>query len=751
MFGWSSLKATLLMALLSLSTVALAKDYKGAEIITHQTFKYGAFEARIRGAKGSGMITAFFLWKNGSELPGTEWQEQDFELFGKDGRYQTQVMTPGDPRTENNVYHTLPVKSYDAYHTYRMEWTPTYLAFYVDGVLVRRETDPVRYAKLLDPARAEPAQLRLSMWAGDFNWSGAFDAAAVPAATYIEFANVYAYTPGTGEGGSNFTPIWKDDFNTIDNSRWWFANWTFEYAVNDYVTANARAIDGKLVLALTTNQNSGQFPAVIPGDNPPTDPVDPETPEQYTPVAVPGRVQAEVVSDYLDTTAANQGTASCSATSVDAQTTTDAGGGCNVGWTIAGEWLEYRIDVTEAGEYDVLTRAATARAGAVFSVELDGVDISGPVTVANNGWQSFSHYAARTYLEAGEHTIRVNIIGSNVNLNYIDVLKVAVTDEPPQPEPPVGVVIPAKIEAEHFDDFFDTTSAQRGNVGCNTGAVDAEFTTDVGGGCNIGWAAPGEWLAYNIQASAGDYDLLLRVATATSGRLVTVEIDGVIVGEDLLVPQSGWQDFFDVVLPVSLTEGEHTVRVFFENGNVNFNYLVFSNSGVSQPPVEPEPEAPVVPEETAPTEPEAPEEQPEEPAPSPEEPAPNPEEPACAAVTLQAEHMVPSTGGASPNGWNLWTNGTLSQSYSFKGGDTLIEVIAHGSLAAGVWPNMNVLVNGVVVGSATVDSATYGSYFFSIDAPIGTANLAVQFTNDYFQNGEDRNLYIDAIKVDECF
>ena len=75
---------------------ALAKPWKGAELITQQTFRYGAFEARILAARGSGLITPFFLWKNDSEVPGQEWQEQDFEIFGRDGRYQTQLMTPGE-------------------------------------------------------------------------------------------------------------------------------------------------------------------------------------------------------------------------------------------------------------------------------------------------------------------------------------------------------------------------------------------------------------------------------------------------------------------------------------------------------------------------------------------------------------------------------------------------------------------------------------------------------------------------------
>jgi endo-1,3-1,4-beta-glycanase ExoK len=251
---------------------ALAKPWKGAELITQQTFRYGAFEARILAARGSGLITPFFLWKNDSEVPGQEWQEQDFEIFGRDGRYQTQLMTPGEDgeqRTEHNTYHSLPSPAWDRYYTYRMEWTPEYLAFYVDGELVRVETDSEEYAKLMDPDQAEAAQLRVSLWAGDTGWSGRFDEDSAPAATFVNWVQTFTYTPGSGPGGSDFSPLWRDDFNgqgAPDSSRWWAANWTFEYAVNDYVAQNGRVQDGALVLVFTDEDSTGLIPSV-PADD----------------------------------------------------------------------------------------------------------------------------------------------------------------------------------------------------------------------------------------------------------------------------------------------------------------------------------------------------------------------------------------------------------------------------------------------------------------------------------------------------
>jgi endo-1,3-1,4-beta-glycanase ExoK len=252
---------------------AWAKPWKGAELITQQTFRYGAFEARIRAARGSGLITPFFLWKNNSEVPGQQWQEQDFEIFGSDGRYQTQLMTPGEEegqqRTEHNIFHTLPQLAWERYYTYRMEWTPEHLSFYVDGQLVRSESDPEEFDKLLNPDRAEAAQLRVSIWAGDGAWSGVFDEDAAPAAAFVNWVQTYAHTPGAGPDGSDFTPLWRDDFNgsgSPDSSRWWSANWTFDAAVNDYVPQNAGVKDGTLVLVFTDESSTGVLPDV-PADD----------------------------------------------------------------------------------------------------------------------------------------------------------------------------------------------------------------------------------------------------------------------------------------------------------------------------------------------------------------------------------------------------------------------------------------------------------------------------------------------------
>ncbi|SMF42786.1 glycoside hydrolase family 16 protein [Pseudobacteriovorax antillogorgiicola] len=223
-----------------------AKPYVSGEIVSQESYKYGRYEARMKAGWGSGTITAFFLMKDGSWLPGTEWQELDFEIFGKgDGtRFQSQIMTPGDPRTQNNEYHRSETTLDENYHVYTIDWAPDYLAFYLDGQLMRYETDTETYNKFFDANRVEPMQLRLTYWAGDSAWSGRLDTSSLP--SYVEVDWIKRYRWDNGE----FVLDWVDEFDSFDYSRWTKAAWTFEYAVNDFTPESTFTLDSKLFLRL---------------------------------------------------------------------------------------------------------------------------------------------------------------------------------------------------------------------------------------------------------------------------------------------------------------------------------------------------------------------------------------------------------------------------------------------------------------------------------------------------------------------
>ena len=125
-----------------------------------------------------------------------------------------------------------------------------------------------------------------------------------------------------------------------------------------------------------------------------------------------------------------------------------------------------------------------------------------------------------------------------------------------------ALAIPGRIEAEDF---------------ANQSGVQTENTTDTGGGKNVGYINNGDFVEYNIEAaSAGDYDVDLRVASATSGGTITLLSNGNVLGTVNVTNTGGWQNWTTLSTRVKLPAGTQTLRLAF-SGNTGFllnvNYM----------------------------------------------------------------------------------------------------------------------------------------------------------------------------------
>jgi hypothetical protein len=236
---------------------------------------------------------------------------------------------------------------------------------------------------------------------------------------FVNWIQVYSDTPGTGPGGGDFTPLWRDDLDATNSSRWYWANWTFDVAVNDYIMQNSTTRNGYLVQVLTSDSATGQFPTPPVDDGsiaqPPPPPVGPN------PVPLPARLEAETPARAHDNSSSNQGDAACGSGPVDAQLTSDAGGGCNVAYTEAGEWLDFDVTTAQAASFDLALRVSSGLSGQTFHVTLDGQTV-GPDTLspAPNGWQTFQTLVIPLTLAAGGHVVRLVFDTGYVNVNYLD-------------------------------------------------------------------------------------------------------------------------------------------------------------------------------------------------------------------------------------------------------------------------------------------------------------------------------------------
>jgi glucosylceramidase len=277
---------------------------------------------------------------------------------------------------------------------------------------------------------------------------------------------------------------------------------------------------------------------------------------------IPGRIEAEDFNDggegrgYHDSTAGNTG-GQYRNTDVDIEATSDVGGGYNVGWMKAGEWLEYSIDVANAGTFTVEAQVASNGPGGGFHIEVNGVDKTGRMTIPDTrGWQSWVTLTRTNVpLEAGAQRLRVIVdangaTGDAGNLNYLRFTAANPTPPPTAPTPFGGTAaaVPGTIEAENFDNggesvaYHDLSASNLGGQ-YRAGDVDIEATTDTGGGYNVGWLQAGEWLKYTVNVTtAGTYTLDVRVAANGSGGTFHVESNDVDVTGPMAFPNTGsWQ------------------------------------------------------------------------------------------------------------------------------------------------------------------------------------------------------------------
>lgn len=165
------------------------------------------------------------------------------------------------------------------------------------------------------------------------------------------------------------------------------------------------------------------------------------TPFGGTVVVLPGTIEAENFDDagssigYFDTSAGNRG-GQYRQTDVDIEATSDIGAGYDVGWTRPGEWLQYTANVSATGTYAVELRVASVSSGGTMRVEVDGVDVTGPLTMPNTGgWQTWATVRKDgIVLQSGQRRIRLAFLTAGTdgiaNVNFLKVVPSTIVPSP---------------------------------------------------------------------------------------------------------------------------------------------------------------------------------------------------------------------------------------------------------------------------------------------------------------------------------
>ncbi len=439
-----------------------AESYGGASFTSgkihtrgKRTFLYGRVEMRAKIPTGGGMWPAFWMmpqddayggWAASGELDIMESANATTTVGGAlhyGGTWPNNTSTSGS--------HSLGGASFsNDFHVYAVEWEPDAIRWYVDGTLFMTRTSTQWYTNAApDNPRApfdQPFYIILNAAVGG-NYTGCTDpgciTASLPQQYLVDYVRVYEDIPNALPTVAITAPSWgatlpagdiaitADASDTdgavtavefydgaiylgADTSAPFSFTWT-SVAEGCYGIV-ARAVDdlggsSTAVVDITVGAGCGQAP--YPGQ----------------PFGLPTRIEAEDYDEggegaaYHDQDASNNGGQYRTGEGVDVELCTDTGGGYNLGWFNAGEWLEYTVNVPVVGQYTLDARVASQSSGGTFHVAFNGVDRTGQMTVpVTGGWQNWTTITTTVSLAAGIQTLRVVVESNGFNFNYLDLL-----------------------------------------------------------------------------------------------------------------------------------------------------------------------------------------------------------------------------------------------------------------------------------------------------------------------------------------
>jgi beta-glucosidase len=249
------------------------------------------------------------------------------------------------------------------------------------------------------------------------------------------------------------------------------------------------------------------------------------------------------------------------------ETTTDTGGGQDVGYLTGGDWLGYAgVDFGSAGAASVTTRLAsgsTSSGTVQYRLDSPTGPVIASVPVSNTGgWQSWvSPSTALTVAATGVHNVYVTFTGSTADFVNVNWFQFA------QGTPGTGV-----RQAESY-------TSQSG--------TQTETTSDTGGGLNVGWIAAGDWLAY----SGVDFGTTSPASVTTrlaSGASVTGTVQyrldsptGPVIASVAVTSTGGWQSWASTTTTLTgSATGVHTLYITFTTSGsgdlANLNWFQFN-------------------------------------------------------------------------------------------------------------------------------------------------------------------------------
>lgn len=416
---------------------------------------YGRIEVRAKLPAGLGTWPAIWMLASEADYGNRGWPDTGeidiMEAVGHDpGRTHSAVHTNAlNHLLGNNPSATATVPtSADAFHIYALEWTPTRITTFVDGelnlVFNRDNADWRRWP--FD----RPFHLLLNVAVGG-TWGGAqgVDPTDFPAQLLIDHVRVYedASGPPSVTFPVSSVPTTLSPGNSLS------AQASASDPASSIVSVDIFQQDG-LLASSTSEQASFTVPVLHTGcyelravasdadgwsgasDTLFVQVGDScgQAPYLMQAWPVPGRIEAEYYDvggagvAWADLSQGNSGTGIRQSESVDIGSSGDLGGGYSIENVARREWVEYTVNVEEAGVYRIVARVAGTSDGQVV-LSMNDTDLDAPLIYASTSSTTFYRNASLdgVALEAGPAVLRVTFDGLGTHLNWLEFERIGAT------------------------------------------------------------------------------------------------------------------------------------------------------------------------------------------------------------------------------------------------------------------------------------------------------------------------------------
>ncbi|RAK80238.1 uncharacterized protein BO72DRAFT_423599 [Aspergillus fijiensis CBS 313.89] len=202
--------------------LTMPKDTGGSLLSSTQYIWYGKVAADIKSSRGAGVVTAFILMSDVKD-------EIDFEWVGSNLReVQTNFYFQGVTNYTNGAKAPLQGgNSYETWHHYEIDWTPSAIHWSVDGTVIRTLLKSSTWNATANRYQypQTPSRLQLSLWPGGragaaqgtIDWAGGnieWDSTDIREQGFYaaEFANitVQSYAPPEDSGSGSRSYVYVD-------------------------------------------------------------------------------------------------------------------------------------------------------------------------------------------------------------------------------------------------------------------------------------------------------------------------------------------------------------------------------------------------------------------------------------------------------------------------------------------------------------------------------------------------------------